>query len=75
MGTKIKNGSRDTTMPLLGTVHHPQAGTCAIINLHTNLNLLSWWPITKIWKAIQNVELGVVWMVRVTKGHRNVTNL
>jgi len=60
------------TMPLSGTIYHLEAGTCYDQSAHQIFKCLSS-PITKISKAMQNVENGVLWGLGSPKIIGNVT--
>ena len=66
------NGSRDLTTPLSGMVSHLWASTCYRQPTYQiwSLNLQSSFT-TKIWKAIQNIEMGWFVLVRVTENSAN----
>jgi len=53
--------SRDASMPLSGTVFRLQGGTCYDQPAHDIWNLCS--ATMKIWRATQNVEIGMDWWV------------
>ena len=54
------NGSHDMTTPFSGIVCHPWASTC-YVNLSTKFEVSLSLSTTKIQKAMQNSENGVVW--------------
>jgi len=57
---KFFKGSHDLTTPLSGTVCHPQAVTCTFNLYIKSVVFAISSPITKMHKAMQNVEIEVV---------------